>query len=80
MVGETLGEVLQGFGAIEGAIITPHDPPKYFRYHDEKSPVPEGYVLVDIHVTRSGQEICPKQNLLFKMQSGDIVEILALIC
>jgi hypothetical protein len=80
IAGKTLGEILSAYCSLENIEIIPHDQPKYFRYIGEDCKSEEGYCLVDIHITRNTEEICPKQNLEFPMQDGDIVEILALIC
>jgi hypothetical protein len=78
--GNKLGEVLANFGAISNVRVIPHDPPKYFRYSEPSDSAEDKYWLVDIHVSRDGKEICPKQDLTFPLQPGDVVEILQLIC
>ncbi|MPV64337.1 hypothetical protein [Burkholderia sp. BE17] len=50
---------------------------KYFHYIDEASGEDK---LVDIHVFRGSAELCPKQNLDFALESGDIVELGPLLC
>ena len=51
------------------------DPPKYFYYNTGSNKY-----LVDIHINRDGQEICPKQNLNFALLDGDIITIGQLVC
>ncbi len=67
-------EIIPYDGSSEGVELG--DPPRYFFYITPDS----GRKLVDIHVERSGTEICPKQDLEFLLQDGDIVSIGALIC
>ena len=74
----TLGELLIEFEECMGTRIEPHDPPKYFRYFDVGSL--SNFILVDIHITRSGTEICPKQDLSFLLEPNDVVEAGVLVC
>ncbi|CAM2143919.1 protein of unknown function [Pararobbsia alpina] len=50
---------------------------KYFRYIDEAG---DEDILVDIHVFRGDEELCPKQNLDFALEDADIVELGPLLC
>jgi len=50
---------------------------KYFDFSDMSG---ELNGLVDIHVLRSGFEICPKQDLSFPLEESDHVEIGLLAC
>jgi hypothetical protein len=54
---------------------------KYFYYasNNPKSKIIDE-VLVDIHVIRESEEICPKQNLDFELVSGDLITIGMLAC
>lgn len=52
-------------------------PPKYFWVLRKDG---SGKRLVDIHVFREGREICPKQNLDFVLESGDILVLGELVC
>lgn len=60
-------------GPIEGVELG--DPPRYFFYISSF-----GCQLVDIHIERSNQDICIKQNLDVTLNSGDIVQIGGLAC
>ena len=51
--------------------------PRYFYYRSIDSNV---ISLVDIHVTRNGDVICPKQDLNFVLLPSDFVDIGELIC
>lgn len=73
----TLGELLERLEAASGIRVVPHDPPKYFRYYPVGS---TEFYLVDVHVSRDGDEICPKQDLTFLLESGDSVEAGLLAC
>lgn len=76
---KTLGEAVAMAAGRFGVRIVPHDRPKWFRVYGV--PDMEGeYRLVDIHVYRDGQGICPKQDLGFRLLESDIVEIGILIC
>ena len=76
---ETLAEAISSAETLLNCRITPHTPPKYFRlYSDAQGP--EQYFLVDIHVKRNGSEMCPKQELGFPIQDGDLVTICTPIC
>ena len=50
---------------------------KYFKHIDNDT----GYSqLVDLHIIREADVICPKQNLDVQLQSNDIIELGELIC
>ncbi|MEL7259317.1 MAG: hypothetical protein AAFN80_16020 [Pseudomonadota bacterium] len=84
----TLGDAIRAYEDEHAVLIRPYDgsleaipfntgeEPKYFFY--DNSAFVGG--LVDIHVLRTGQEICPKQSLSFKLLEGDIVQIGELVC
>jgi hypothetical protein len=78
--GNNLGEVLTNFGVLFDVRIVPDDSPKYFLYFELGDGKDDVARLVDIHVNRRGDEICPKQDLTFPLKAGDIVEILQCIC
>jgi hypothetical protein len=59
-----------------GANPWPDGGPRYFHCTDESGQSQ----LVDIHVNRGSAEICPKQDLDFSLQDGDIIEIGVLVC
>ena len=75
----TLGAAVAVASQLLSIRIVPHDPPKWFRVsgladydgHD---------MLVDIHVLRGGEEICPKQDLSFPLFETDIVKIGLIAC
>lgn len=84
----TLGEALQDYGRQMQVVITPYDgsnpavplgpgeAPKYFVYR-----LCDGsFRLVDVHVQRAGEWVCPKQNLAFEVSDADEIEIGELIC
>lgn len=63
-------------GSFEAIPFNEGENPKYFFYRKS----PSDQQLVDIHVLRNGQEICPKQNLSFNLLDGDTVQIGELVC
>lgn len=50
---------------------------KYFLHTDNQTGIAN---LVDIHITRSGTEICLKQNLEFELLPADLVELGEIVC
>lgn len=74
-----LGEAIAASAAFLGVRIVAHDPPKWFRVYRMPEP-DEDYFLVDIHVLRGKENICPKQDLTFPLLDSDIVSIGALVC
>ena len=78
VVGATLGEFLSTLERATGIRVSPHDPPKYFRYYSTSTP--DQYLLVDVHIEREGVELCPKQDLAFQLEPGDIVSAGVLAC
>ncbi|WP_339092992.1 hypothetical protein [Variovorax paradoxus] len=73
-----IAEMLEQVEMETGAYVVPHDPPKYFRYHLSRSD--PNFVLVDIHVTRDGKEICVKQDISFPLLPSDKVMFGHLAC
>jgi hypothetical protein len=73
-----IAEMLEQIEARTGAYVVPHDPPKYFRYHLSRDD--PTFVLVDIHVTRDGEEICIKQDMSFPLLPSDKVIFGHLAC
>lgn len=83
----TLGEAIRAYEKAFGVSVTPYDgsdplipfedgePPKYFFLRG-----PEIDKLVDIHVFRGQDRICPKQDLGFPLNNNDVVELGELIC
>jgi hypothetical protein len=84
----TLGEALAQYCMHERVLIEPYDGSftdlpfvdgvqKYFIHtqldHGQQS-------LVDIHITRADESICPKQDLGFAIQPGDEIYVGILIC
>jgi len=66
---ESLGELIDVLTEkYDCRIIKNPDLDKYFIYYGEKAP--DG-VLVDIHINRRGDTICPKQNLNFVLEKND---------
>jgi len=76
--GATLGELLRELERHTGARVVPDTPPKYFRYFT--GPDATEHELVDIHVERDGQILCPKQDLDFPLLPGDKVIPGPLVC
>lgn len=81
---KTLGDAIRHYENEFLCIIRPveqllpgHAELKYFDYSDMSD---ELNGLVDIHVLRSGLEICPKQDLSFLLEESDHVEIGLLAC
>jgi hypothetical protein len=50
--------------------------PKYFIYKEGNGDIS----YVDVHVLRAGEEICPKQDVGFRLENGDIIRIGILVC
>ena len=85
---DTLISALEAYSRRYGALIRPYDgsdpripfqagePPKYFFYTKADGSV----WLVDIHIKRGTDDICPKQDLRFRLQHGDEVHIGELAC
>jgi len=88
-VAATLGDALAAYQHHFDVVIYPYDGSaadypiprdeitKYFWYRSSDS---EDQVL-DIHISRGSELICPKQNLDFPLIDGDVVEIgVAVVC
>lgn len=66
----TLGELLIELERQTGAKVVPDETQaKYFRYYTNHES--SEWVLVDIHIQRSGEDICPKQDLDFALLPND---------
>lgn len=83
---ETLGAAIRDYEVHFDVSIIPYskrldpndaDVAKYFVCTQNKT---ETQTLVDIHIFRGEEEICPKQNIGFKLFPNDIVELGELIC
>jgi len=84
----TLGEAISAYadafqvrvtpydGSYEEVPFTPGEEPKFFVHEDTTGTS----MLVDIHVARGADLICAKQNLGFKLQPGDRIEMGLLAC
>ena len=70
----TLGEAVAVAAGIFGVRIVPHDPPKWFRVYGIPD-IPFEYRIVDIHIKRGADVICPKQDLSYPLLDTDIVSI-----
>jgi len=79
LIADSLGGILAAYTDHTGLCVIPHDPPKYFRCYP-RGEDPGLYDLVDVHVERNGDEICPKQDLAFPLLPGDVVTIGLLSC
>ncbi|EGF93156.1 hypothetical protein ABI_15960 [Asticcacaulis biprosthecium C19] len=85
----TLGEAIRQFEAAFSVTVSPYDgtdpalpftegePRRYFFYSNADA----DRFLIDIHIFRGTEEICPKQNLDYPLQNGDIVDMAGpLVC
>ena len=75
----TLGAAVAVASQLLSIRIVPHDPPKWFRVYGSPDCTAE-YKLVDIHVYRGREMICPKQDLSFRLLESDLVSIGVLAC
>jgi hypothetical protein len=88
VVANKFGNALRTLELARAVTITPYDgswetakfeigePPKYYIYK-----LPDGRKsLIDIHILRLGEDLCPKQDLNFALRDGDIIVPGALIC
>jgi len=80
IVAQTLGEAIEAAAKYFSVRIVAHDPPKWFRIYGLPKHNADQYLLVDIHVCRGAQNICPKQDLSFPLLEADVVSIGALAC
>ncbi|MDP1980209.1 hypothetical protein [Undibacterium sp.] len=78
LMGNTLGELLIDLESKTGICVIPHDAPKYFRYFETRQSF--DFVLVDIHIVRGDEVICPKQDLNFLLLPTDKVDAGMLAC
>jgi hypothetical protein len=83
---KTLGEAIAHYAnhfAVEiSAMTTPLDgkPENLGKFFECRQPATGMYWVLDIHVLRGNEELCPKQDLLFGLHAQDIVELGALVC
>lgn len=86
--GKSLGELLKNYCQQYDLKITPakgfidetSKEPKYWQYignHDFFGV--DGEIIIDIHVTRDGKMICPKQDLDFPLIETDLIDIPAML-
>lgn len=75
--GRTLGELIAHLEATTSIQLIAADPPKYFLYKNLTTGEEE---IVDVHIYRRDEMICPKQDLNFPLQPDDIVEAGMLVC
>jgi hypothetical protein len=80
----TLGEAIAQYEAAFNVSIRPCKKPlpgqTEIKYFGISGPSGEIEWLVDIHVVREGVEVCPKQDLAFALQDGDLIEMGPLAC
>jgi hypothetical protein len=77
--GSTLGELLASLEQATGDRVIPDNgSEKYFLYFSGRAA--GNPMLVDIHILRDGQEICPKQDLSFALLDSDKVVAGPLAC
>jgi hypothetical protein len=74
----TLGEVLENLFRRYAIRIIPNESPQYFKYTGGR--FGDDVLLVDIHVERDGEELCPRQDLTFPIQVQDIIRAGGLAC
>jgi hypothetical protein len=85
----TLGEALDAYAQHYGVKFAPYDgswpklpldpaDPKWFFYRSIRPKWEE--TLVDVHIERNGEMICPRQNLAFALLSNDVIKIGPLAC
>ena len=81
---KTLGDAIQHYETYFNVRVRPCLEPlpgqrevKYFVVTDVRSEV---IWYVDIHVFRHKEEICPKQNVTFRLEVDDLVEMGELVC
>ena len=80
----TLGEAIQHYEAEFDVAIRPCVEPlpgeSQVKYYDVAEVDTGTNWLVDIHVQRGSEEICPKQELSFLLLESDLVEMGVLVC
>ena len=76
----SLGEAVTTASEYFKVRIVPHDPPKWFRIYGWPGEPEEFYKLVDIHIRRGTESICPKQDLNYPPLDSDTVNIGTLAC
>jgi hypothetical protein len=82
----TLGQAIAEYEGHFNVKVTPMTKPLYGiaenvgKYFDCREPKTGMQWIVDIHVFRGGEELCPKQDLQFHLLAEDIVEMGELIC
>ena len=86
---KTLGEAILAYEQAFSVTIIPYDgswpeipfaageEPKYFVIHGNDS---DEITLVDIHIIRDEDTLCPKQSLDYPLEPNDILEFGALVC
>jgi hypothetical protein len=86
--GAVLKDALRVYERAFGAVLTRYDgslphvplrhgePPRYFFYKRKDGDIQ----LVDIHIQRGQEEICPRQDTEFPLRDGDVIQIGELIC
>lgn len=81
---KNLGDALKAYEARFEVSIEPCRAPlpgqSEHKYFNVMSSVPKQSGLVDIHILRDGEEICPRQDLGFSLNEGDVVEMGSLTC
>ncbi len=75
--GHTLRELIANLETMTDLRLSPADPPKYFLCTNIKTGDEE---LVDIHIHRHDEVICPKQDIDFLLAPDDVVEAGLLVC
>jgi hypothetical protein len=76
--GTSLGEFLWNVERITGEYMVPAEPPKYFKYYTNR--YAKDHLLVDLHVERGNEWVCPKQDLSFPLLESDVVSAGELEC
>lgn len=87
IAGKTLGELLKNYCRQYDVEITPAKgiidettkEPKYWQYFgNHEFYGVDGEIIIDIHITRDGKMICPKQDLDFPLLETDLISIPAM--
>lgn len=79
-----LAGALKAYEAHFGVTIEPHrvllQGQTEYKYFNVTSSRSRESGLVDIHVFRGSEEICPRQDLEFPLNEGDVIEMGSLAC
>jgi hypothetical protein len=81
---EILGDALRAYEIYFGVTIEPCltllPGQSEYKYFNVQAQIPKQNGLVDIHVFRDNEEMCPRQDLGFALKDGDVVDMGSLAC